>query len=102
MRICYVAPHLELGGGGKVIFQHARLLAARGHEVVVTGGGARPEWAPQDVTYHDYDPGPPALPSQDLVIATYWTTLALARGLDAGPVAHFCQGYEGNLEHLQP
>ncbi len=40
------------------------------------------------------------LPRQDLVIATYWTTVAVAQQFDLGPVAHFCQGYEGDLEHL--
>lgn len=36
------------------------------------------------------------------MIATFWTTLPVARGLGAGPVAHFCQGYEGGLPHLAP
>jgi L-malate glycosyltransferase len=102
MRVCYVAPHLELGGGAKVIFQHAQLLAATGNQVVVVGGGPLPEWAPGGVDYLDYGTGLPDLPEQDLIIATFWTTLAIARRLDAGPVAHFCQGYEGDLEHLRP
>ena len=102
MKICYVAPRLELGGGAKVIFQHAALLSGRGHEVVVTGGGGRPDWAPAGIAYSDYGSGLPALPPQDLVIATFWTTLELAHRLGRGPVAHFCQGYEGDLEHLRP
>jgi glycosyltransferase involved in cell wall biosynthesis len=40
------------------------------------------------------------VPEQDLVIATYWTTVERARQLGFGPLAHFCQGYEGGLEHL--
>ena len=39
---------------------------------------------------------------RDLLIATFWPTVALAEQMDVGPVAHFCQGYEGHLEHLVP
>jgi glycosyltransferase involved in cell wall biosynthesis len=49
-----------------------------------------------------YDYSADAVPrtAQDLVIATYWTTLATAEAFSLGPVAHFCQGYEGDLVHL--
>jgi len=102
MRVTYVLPYPELNGGNKVIFQHARLLADCGDEVTILGEGPRPDWIAAG-TYHDYAAAaPPALPPQDLVIATYWTTVATARALALGPVAHFCQGYEGGLEHLEP
>lgn len=102
MRVTYVLPYPELNGGNKVIFQHARLLADCGDEVTILGEGPRPDWIAAG-TYHDYAAAaPPALPPQDLVIATYWTTVATARALALGPVAHFCQGYEGDLEHLEP
>lgn len=100
MRITYVLPYPELNGGNKVIFQHARLLAEGGDEVTVLGQGPRPDWFPWRV-YHDYAAAPvPALPAQDMVIATYWTTVSTARDLALGPLAHFCQGYEGDLVHL--
>jgi glycosyltransferase involved in cell wall biosynthesis len=102
VRIAYVLPWPELGGGNKVIFQHVRLLHERGIEVTVLGAGPRPTWTDLPVPYHDYDAGPPALAPQDLVIATYWTTIAVAERLNAGPLAHFCQGYEGGLAHLAP
>ena len=99
MRIAYVLPFPELNGGNKVIFLHAGLLAAAGHEVTLLGEGPRPDWIATG-RYHDYSLSPAALPPQDLVIATYWTTIPTARALGLGPVAHFCQGYEGDLEHL--
>jgi len=102
VRIAYVLPWPELGGGNKVIFQHVRLLHRRGIEVAVLGAGPPPRWTDLPVPYHDYDAGPPRLPPQDLVIATYWTTIAVAERLGLGPVAHFCQGYEGGLLHLAP
>lgn len=100
MRITYVLAHPELNGGNKVIFQHVALLRAAGHEVSVVAEGPRPAWADFDGPYRDHSAEPVRLPTQDLVIATFWTTLPVARTLDAGPLAHFCQGYEGGLAHL--
>jgi glycosyltransferase involved in cell wall biosynthesis len=102
VRITYVLPRLELGGGIKVVFQHADLLAERGEEVTLLGEGPKPSWIVSTLPYLDYSRGRPTLPEQDLVIATFWTTFSLARELSAGPVAHFCQGYEGGLVHLRP
>lgn len=102
MRITYVLPFPEMNGGNKVVFQHVHLLRKGGHEVTVLGEGPRPEWAGFDGLYHDIAAGAPRLPVQDLVIATFCTTLPVAVRLGAGPVAHFCQGYEGGLVHLAP
>jgi glycosyltransferase involved in cell wall biosynthesis len=102
MRITYVLPAPEMNGGNKVVFQHAGLLREGGNEVTVLGEGPRPGWAGFDGPYVDLSSALMPLPSQDLVIATFWTTLPVARRLDIGPVAHFCQGYEGGLAHLAP
>ena len=102
MRIAYVLARPELNGGNKVIFQHVGLLQEAGEEVTVLGEGAKPDWIEVRAPYVDYAAGPPRLPDQDLVVATFWTTLPLARGWGLGPLAHFCQGYEGGLAHLQP
>ena len=102
MRISYLLDRPELGGGSKVVFQHAALLRERGDEVSILARGPEPDWIRTGIPYVDLTAGPPRLPSQDLVIATYWTTLAAARDLGLGPLAHFCQGYEGGLVHLRP
>lgn len=103
MRITYVLDRPELGGGAKVVFHHARLLRRRGDQVAILARGPAPDWIRLgDLLYVDLDAGPLRLPAQDLVIATYWTTLPVARQIALGPVAHFCQGYEGGLIHLRP
>jgi L-malate glycosyltransferase len=103
VRVTYVLPRPELGGGNKVIFQHVRLLQENGDEVTVLCEGPKPDWIEIRAPYVDYSGGgAPKLPEQDLVIATYWTTLPLARRFGLGPLAHFCQGYEGGLVHLRP
>ncbi len=102
MRITYVLPRPELSGGNKVAIQHAHLLARRGHGVSLLGEGPPPDWIRLDLPYHDYAEAAPGPGEQDLVIATFWPTLEVARALGLGPVAHFCQGYEGDLAHLRP
>lgn len=102
MRITYVLPYPELNGGNKVIFQHARLLQELGHELTVLAEGPKPDWIRIDAAYVDIGAEAPRILSQDLVIATYWTTIERSRQLALGPLAHFCQGYEGGLVHLAP
>jgi glycosyltransferase involved in cell wall biosynthesis len=113
MRITYVLPRPELSGGNKVVCQHARLLGRLGHRVTVVGEGPRPDWfdfqpagpagaAGSGVEYRNVLAPFPPLPEQDLVVATFWTTLATASRWAPGPLAHFCQGYEGGLVHLRP
>ena len=102
MRITYVLPYPELNGGNKVIFQHARLLQEMGHELTILAEAPKPDWIRIDTAYVNTAEAIPRLSSQDLVIATYWTTVERSLELAAGPVAHFCQGYEGGLVHLAP
>ena len=102
MRIAYVLPFPELNGGNKVIFQHVRLLQELGHELTVLAAGPKPDWIRIDAAYVDTTAAAPRVPGQDLVVATYWTTIEQARQLALGPLAHFCQGYEGGLVHLAP
>lgn len=129
MRIAYLLDRPELGGGVKVVFQHASLLADRGHRVWVAARGPRPDWAAgvladavdyRDVSAHPPDRLPPldlgtdgesrgeADPPLDLVLATYWTTLAPARQatrpdaagrVAARAAAHLLQGYEPDWPH---
>jgi glycosyltransferase involved in cell wall biosynthesis len=96
LRIAYVLDRPELGGGSIVVRQHAGLLRAMGHRVVVLGRGSRPSWWGNGPDYLDLESGA-AVGSQDLVVATFWTTVDAAEVLGLGPVAHFCQGYEGEI-----
>ena len=100
MRVTYVLPEPVLSGGNKVALQHAQLLVEAGHETSVVALGGRPSWTPFAGRWLDASGGPPALADQDALVATFWPTVEAARRLDVGPVAHFCQGYEGSNPHL--
>lgn len=106
MRVTYLLDRPELGGGTKVVLQQARLLGDRGHEVTVAAQGPRPAWSAPWIgaspRFLDLSQPAAVLPAQDLVVATFWTTIARAELLDAGPIAHFCQGFEEDLAHLAP
>jgi len=100
VRISYLLARPDLGGGTKVVLEHAALLAARGHEVLVLGDGALPPVYGFRGRYLNLESEPPP-GGQDLVLATFWTTLERARALALGPVAHFCQGFEGEIPHFR-
>ncbi len=100
MNITYILGYPELGGGVKVVFQHAELLHKLGHNVTILGVGNSPSWITFSGQYINYSAGLPSLLHQDLIIATYWTTIEIALKLQSESVIHFCQGYEGNFEHL--
>lgn len=102
MRLLYLLDRPELGGGTKVVVQQARLLRDRGHDVTIAAQAPRAAWLDPTVPFVDLSQAAARLPAQDLVVATYWTTIARAETLGVGPVAHFCQGFEADLEHLAP
>jgi glycosyltransferase involved in cell wall biosynthesis len=101
MKVLYLLDAPEICGGVKVVFQHAELLRRCGHEVSIAGHGPRPSWIEWRGAYLNLFKLHKAPPRQDLVIATYWTTVDEALQLDYGPVVHFCQGYEGSYPHLE-
>jgi glycosyltransferase involved in cell wall biosynthesis len=100
LRINYLLEDTALFGGVKVVLHHAELLRRAGHRVRVVSPGPRPEWYPvaaDFVAVADLRAAP--LPEADLHVATFWTTVAAAVAQPSGAAAHFCQGFEGDLDH---
>jgi glycosyltransferase involved in cell wall biosynthesis len=90
VKIAFYLSATNPGGGAKVLLDHARRLAARGHDtvVVVPGDRAAPAW---------FDHGRPVLhdvpAGVDLVVATRYRDLAPAvKAARGAPVAHLVQG----------
>ncbi|MEO1088321.1 MAG: glycosyltransferase family 4 protein, partial [Acidobacteriota bacterium] len=89
-----------LFGGVKVVLHQANVLVDRGHHVTVVCPQERPDWYPLKAHWHQTTGlDPHEIPSADVIVATFWTTLSRARAARAGEVVHFCQGFEGDLEH---
>ena len=100
MRITIVFDAPELCGGVINAVSIARLLQRDGHRVTLSARGGPPAWLAWRGAWHDHQGFQVEPPAQDLVIATYWTTVAWAKAAGWPKVVHFCQGYEGDLIHL--
>ncbi len=103
LRVTYLLAGTELFGGVKVVLHHANLLVRRGHRVRVVSPGERPDWYPLEAEFERV----PSLdglelPGADVTVATFWTTIGPAveaATSTGGEVVHYCQGFEGDLEH---
>jgi glycosyltransferase involved in cell wall biosynthesis len=126
MRVTFVLPEFNLNGGIRVIAIHAAWLARHGHQVLAVatrpgqpslkdtlkhllrGRGLPQRFNPKAASHFDGSPvehhylphtGPVTdadVPNADVVIATWWATVAMVQGLSPqkGAKVHFVQGYE--------
>lgn len=96
MRIVFLFESVQgLWGGVLRALDTADRLARRGHEVTVVSLDGPPVTSLQHAEFravHAFDAK--SVPSADLLVATYWTTVQPALECGRGPVAHLCQGYE--------
>lgn len=98
MKIAYLLASSMISGGGKVILQQADELARRGHAVTVVGPEDAPGW--YSLRHARYERSPFAssarLRDADVVVATFWTTIAPAAATASGALFHLCQGLESD------
>ncbi len=98
MHICYLLASTELCGGVRVVFDQARALRQRGHLVTIRSLTGDHHWYhhPIEIEYVA-NLSIPLKEKADVVIATFWTTVAPALKLNTCQVFHFCQGYEADF-----
>src|SRR6266852_2890899 len=96
LAVTYFMEDTDLSGGIRVQLAQADALVARGHRVrIVTKGlpltwrTSRAEWVYVD-DFRQYDAG-----HDDVVVATFWTTVQPAFDAAGARAVHLCQGYEG-------
>jgi L-malate glycosyltransferase len=95
LRICLLAPRVDIGGGARILLEHANRLHHRGHEVLVLAHYPRPDWFDLRADYRHVPVGlgpADALVPCDLVVCGYWDQVAAARAAAVAPVVHFEQG----------
>jgi len=103
MNIAYLMEDTALSGGIRVQLAQADALIARGHRVRIVTKGLPLTWRPSlaEWVYLDdfntYDAR-----DDDFIIATFWTTLAVAFAIAPEKALHLCQGYEGSFTAYQP
>lgn len=100
LRIVYVTEDTGIGGGHRVIFEHANGLAKRGHCVEIWSLGPQPTWFPLEVPvrrFATYAELTAALaPLAAIKVATWWVTARVAwrASVLRGIPAYFVQDIE--------
>jgi glycosyltransferase involved in cell wall biosynthesis len=105
LRVCLLVPRVDVGGGARILFEHANRLHDRGHDVLVLAHFPPPDWFPLRAPYRHVPVGidiTAALPPCDVVVCGYWDQVAAARAAAVAPVVHFEQGDFHLFEALDP
>ena len=98
----YLLEDTTLFGGVKIQLHHANLLHRNGHRVRVISRGARPDWYAIEADFLTVPEfAPDIVPTADVNVATYWTTIGPAAALASGVSVHYCQGFEASYTHNQ-
>ncbi len=95
MHVVYLMPRTGVGGGARVLLEHANHLTALGVAVTVMSHHPRPSWFPLRAEFLEVPFGQRldrSIPACDLIVAGYWTQVLPARHLGIAPVVHFEQG----------
>jgi O-antigen biosynthesis protein len=95
-RIGYVIPGCSISGGVAVILQHANRLQQRGYHVVLISmdGNTAIGWHPNQVPIVPVTLAPSNL---DIVVATFWASLNIARNIRASKRFYFIQSDESRF-----
>ncbi len=101
MNILYLLESTGLWGGVKNVFDQARALTAKGHEVTIKAKQGDHCWYPYSLRIDyvgDLDKAlRPGEKKPDVVVATFWTTVFPALKIGSAKTFHLCQGYEGDF-----
>lgn len=88
-------PRTDVGGGARVLVEHANRLTDRGHRVVLLSHFPRPAWCEVRAEFRQVPFGidlADAIEPCDLVVAGYWDQILAASATGLAPVLHFEQG----------
>ncbi|GAA3450651.1 glycosyltransferase family 4 protein [Dactylosporangium matsuzakiense] len=105
LRLVYLAPRTDVGGGARVLFEHANRLTARGHQVTVLSHFPRPDWFDLRSDFRQVPFGielSAYIGPADVIICGYWDQILAARTVGTAPVIHFEQGDFHLFEQVDP
>ena len=101
MNILYLLESTGLWGGVKNVFDQARALSAKGHDVTIKAKQGDHRWYPYPLRIdyvRELDRAlRPGEKKPDAVVATFWTTVFPALKIGSAKTFHLCQGYEGDF-----
>jgi glycosyltransferase involved in cell wall biosynthesis len=100
LAVSYLLEDTALFGGVKIVLHQAELMVRRGHRVTVVSKGERPGWFPLRAGFLRVPTFEARhLPTVDVTVATFWTTIEAAAAVTSGTPAHYCQGFEAGFSH---
>lgn len=96
MKICFLLESCELSGGVRVVFDLANALRQQGHDTLIVSRRGSASWYPHPLPLCQADDFVQFCTEHqpDIVVATFWTTIAPAMHCPAKLRLHFCQGCE--------
>jgi len=95
----FVVPTSELHGGIRIPLEISDWIAQRGWETRAVGPGPPPDWHNLASPWLSVDlEGGERVPSADVTVATFYTTVAPSLRSNSRYVFHLCQGYEGQFQ----
>jgi glycosyltransferase involved in cell wall biosynthesis len=105
LRVAMLVPRVDIGGGARILLEHANRLHVRGHDVLVIAHFPKPNWLDLRAGYRHVPAGiglADALEPCDLVVCGYWDQVGAARAAAVAPVVHFEQGDFHLFEDIPP
>lgn len=100
-----LVPRTDVGGGARILFEHANRLHRRGHRVTVLSQYSRPDWFVLECEMVRVPVGmdlADGIPACDLVVCGYWDQIPTTQGAGIAPVVHLEQGDFHLFEDLHP
>ncbi|HET8616185.1 MAG TPA: glycosyltransferase family 4 protein [Actinomycetales bacterium] len=100
-----LVPRTDVGGGARILFEHANRLTARGHDVVLYSHLPRPTWFELTAGFVEVAAGKRLTDDVcpcDVIICGYWSQVTEASQAQIAPVIHFEQGDFHLFEELSP
>jgi len=95
----FVVPTSELHGGIRIPLEISDWITQRGWETRVVGPGPPPDWHNLTSPWLSVDlVGGERVPSADVTVATFYSTVAPSLRSNSRHLFHLCQGYEGQFQ----
>ena len=105
LHLTYVMARVDVGGGSRIILEHANRLHHAGCQVTIVTHWPRPDWHDVACAYRQVPFATEladGIPPCDVVIATYWDHVYACVSAGVAPVLYFEQGDFHLYEHVEP
>jgi len=103
LTIFLLMPRTDVGGGARILVEHANRLQDRGHRVVLLSHFSRPTWCEVRAEFREVPFGvdlATGIDPCDVIVAGYWEQVLACVATGLAPVLHFEQGDRHLFEEI--